>query len=72
MSFMEYDDEKSYRFQENDEPGRCFTCGGCGTRLLVVRNIASMMLVHLCAECLLANLSDYFLDNTRPWIGGRD
>lgn len=66
---MKYDDEKCYRFNEKDDPDRCFACGRNVERLLVVRHIASMMLVHLCPDCMLNDVSDYLLDNTRPWVG---
>ena len=64
-----YDDEKSYRFHEKDTPERCFACSESPERLIVVRHIPSMMLVHLCKDCMLDNFSDYLLDNTRPWLG---
>lgn len=65
---MKYEDEDSYRFNEKDDPYRCFACGQNAERLLVVRHIASMMLVHLCPDCMFNNISDYLLDNTRPWV----
>ncbi len=37
--------------------------------LMIFRHIKSMMLVHLCRECVYENISDYLLDNTRPWTG---
>jgi hypothetical protein len=66
-----YDDEKCYRFHEKDIADRCFSCSQNVSRLLTVRHIASMMLVHLCSDCMLNNISDYLLDNTRPWLGDR-
>jgi hypothetical protein len=64
-----HDDKKSYLFHKKDDPNRCFACG-CGTeRLLVVRHVSSMMLVHLCPDCMLNGGEDYLLDNTRPWVG---
>jgi hypothetical protein len=68
--FMKYDDEKSYRFHAGDLPDRCFACHLNAERLMIVRRIAGMMLVHLCPECLLNHLDEYLLDNTRPWGGG--
>jgi hypothetical protein len=67
---MKYDDEMCYRFHGQDVPDRCFACRRDAERLLIVRQIASMMLVHLCPECMLDHISDYLLDNTRPWGGG--
>jgi hypothetical protein len=62
-------DEKSYQFQQGDLPDRCFTCGRGAARLLVVRKIAGMRLVHLCSDCMVDRMDDYLLDNTRPWAG---
>jgi hypothetical protein len=67
--FMKYDDEKCYQFHERDHPDRCFTCGKGEARLLIVRQIAGMMLVHLCSDCMVGHMDDYLLDNTRPWVG---
>jgi hypothetical protein len=64
---MKYEDEQCYRFHRMDEPDRCFACRGNSTRFLIVRHIESMMLVHLCPDCLVDRQSDYLLDNTRPW-----
>jgi hypothetical protein len=66
---INYDDEKCYRFHKEDSADKCFTCDENSERLLVVRQIASMMLVHLCKNCMMNNFSDYLLDNTRPWLG---
>jgi hypothetical protein len=63
---MKYDDEKCYQFHEKDLPDRCFTCGQGAARLLIVRQIAGMMLVHLCPNCMVDHMDDYLLDNTRP------
>ena len=68
---MKYNDGKFYEFHEKDAPDRCFACSNAPPRLLIVRQIESMLLVHLCRDCMLDNLSDYILDNTRPWIGDR-
>ena len=64
-----YDDEESYRFHDKDVPDRCFMCSQNTERLLVLRQIASMKLVHLCQDCIVENIADYLLDNTRPWLG---
>ena len=66
---MKYDDEKCYQFHMEDRPDRCFACGRNAERLLIVRKIAGMMLVHLCPDCMLDHVDDYLLDNTRPWAG---
>ena len=68
---MKYDDEKCYQFHTKDLPDRCFACGQNAERLLIVRRIAGMMLVHLCPDCMLDHIEEYLLDNTRPWAGGR-
>jgi len=68
---MPSEDEKSYRFHRLDEPDRCFACRGNSTRFLIVRHAESMMLVHLCPDCMVDRLSDYLLDNTRPWHGSK-
>jgi len=64
---MQYDDENSYRFHEKDAPDRCFICKEEIPNLMIFRHIKSMMLVHICKECIYENISDYLLDNTRPW-----
>ena len=64
-----YDDEESYRFHDKDVPDRCFMCSQNTERLLVLRQIVSMKLVHLCQDCIVENIADYLLDNTRPWLG---
>jgi hypothetical protein len=66
---MKYDDEKGYQFHGEDLSDRCFACGRCAVRLLIVRKIAGMMLVHLCPDCMADRMDDYLLDNTRPWVG---
>ena len=68
---MKYYDAENYRFHEKDISDRCFCCTQNATRLLIVRHIESEMLVHLCPECMVENLSDYLLDNTRPWLGAK-
>jgi hypothetical protein len=66
---MKYDDEKCYRFHKRDLRDRCFACGSHAERLLIVRQIADMMLIHLCPGCMIDRVDDYLLDNTRPWTG---
>ena len=62
-----FEDDSSYEFHEMDSKDRCFRCGYSSGRLFVLRQVKSMKMVHLCEECLLAGISDYYLDNTRPW-----
>lgn len=62
-------DENMYQFHEDDVPDRCFSCKCSSERIMIMRQIKSMMLVHLCPDCMLDNLSEYLLDNTRPWAG---
>jgi len=64
---MKYYDETCYRFHENDIPDKCFCCGENTHKLMIVRHIDSMMLVHLCHDCMTENISNYLLDNTKPW-----
>jgi hypothetical protein len=68
---MNYFDEQCYRFHEKDMIDRCFCCSQSAPKLLIVRHIESSMLVHLCPDCMIDNISDYLLDNTRPWLGAR-
>ncbi|MFZ0931008.1 MAG: hypothetical protein WAN11_20550 [Syntrophobacteraceae bacterium] len=62
-----YNDEKSYQFHEKDRVDRCFACSENSERLLILRHIKSMKLVHLCRNCMVENIEDYLLDNTKPW-----
>jgi hypothetical protein len=66
---MKYEDAQCYRFHERDLPDQCFACSQNPGRLLIVRQIEGMQLVHLCPSCMLAHVDDYLLDNTRPWTG---
>jgi len=65
---MKYDDEKFYEFHEQDAADRCFICKKDTAELLILRQIKSMLLVHLCRDCIYENIADYLLDNTRPWL----
>ncbi|MBM4271584.1 MAG: hypothetical protein FJ139_05425 [Deltaproteobacteria bacterium] len=67
-----YDDSKFYQFHEKDLPDRCFLCSRDAGTLLIFRQIATMLLVHLCRDCIYENIADYLLDNTRPWLTGRE
>jgi hypothetical protein len=62
-----YSDEKCYQFHEKDKKDRCFVCGQSSERFLILRHIGSAKLVHLCLECMVENIEDYLLDNTKPW-----
>ena len=55
---LPYNDEKNYLFDREDTPENCFICKYPGERLLVVRKISSMMLVHLCGDCMLNFMED--------------
>jgi len=66
---IQYDDADSYQFHEKDSPDKCFSCAKKSEKMLVLRQIASMKLVHLCQECICEYISDYLLDTTRPWLG---
>jgi hypothetical protein len=69
---MKYDDEKFYEFHEKDAPDRCFICSKDTAELLIFRQIKSMLLVHLCRDCIYENIADYLLDNTRPWLSEKE
>jgi hypothetical protein len=69
---MKYDDEKFYEFHEKDAPDRCFICSKDTAGLLIFRQIKSMLLVHLCRDCIYENIVDYLLDNTRPWLSEKE
>jgi len=66
---IKYDDEKCYEFHDRDTSERCFLCNKNAQKLFIVRHIASSKMVHLCGECMVDNLSEFMLDNTRPWMG---
>jgi hypothetical protein len=68
---MRFEDQKCYQFNNKDRPDRCFTCGQAAERLLVVRQVADRMLIHLCPDCMAGHVDEYLLDNTRPWCGGK-
>ncbi len=68
---LPFNDENNYLFLEGDVPELCFLCKENCERTIVVRQISSMKLVHLCPQCMLDNLNDYLLDNTRPWLRGK-
>ena len=69
---MKYDDDKFYEFHEKDAPEKCFICSKDTAELLIFRQIESMLLVHMCRDCVYENIADYLLDNTRPWISEKD
>ncbi len=68
---LPFNDENNYLFLEGDVPEACFLCKCVCERTIVVRQISSMKLVHLCPDCMLDNMNDYLLDNTRPWLRGK-
>ena len=49
------------------ESGGCCLCRKDENELYVVRETSSGRLTALCSCCLLHNLEDYLIDNTRPW-----
>ena len=63
------DKENFYEFDGKDTPDRCFVCKNAARNLMILRQIKSMMLVHICRDCIYENISDYMLDNTKPWRG---
>jgi hypothetical protein len=69
---MKYDDDKFYEFHEKDAPEKCFICSKDTSELLIFRQIESMLLVHMCRDCVYENIAYYLLDNTRPWISEKD
>lgn len=66
-----YLDEKCYEFHDKDCTDKCFLCSENSQKLFVVRQIASMKMVHMCGECMVNNSNEYLLDNTRPWEGDK-
>jgi len=64
-----HSDAESYKFHARDLPNRCFKCARNPDKMIIVRHIASNMLVHLCPHCMIECSDDYLLDNTRPWLG---
>ncbi|MEA3470747.1 MAG: hypothetical protein U9R24_03420 [Thermodesulfobacteriota bacterium] len=69
---MSYYDKEFYEFHDDDSPDRCFLCSQNSSRLFVVRHVKSEKMVHLCQDCMLNNLSEYLLDNTRPWTSKKE
>ena len=65
-------DENYYEFHEEDVPGSCFLCRRNPGRLLIVRQIKSMKMIHMCPSCVVNNLDEFLLDNTRPWKGDKE
>jgi hypothetical protein len=62
-------DTKDYEFHKKDCPEFCFICKRPSEKFFIMRQIKSMKMVHLCEHCMLSHLSEYYLDNTRPWLG---
>jgi hypothetical protein len=69
---MKYDDTKFYEFHEEDSPDKCFICRKDTAGLLIFRQIKTMLLVHMCRDCIYENIADYLLDNTRPWLSEKE
>ncbi len=69
---MDIFDSKCYEFHEEDLSDQCFICKHNSKKCFIMRHIGSMKMVHLCESCMLSHLSEYYLDNTRPWIGKSD
>ncbi|TFG37575.1 MAG: hypothetical protein E4H39_01915 [Syntrophobacterales bacterium] len=69
---MSYYDKEFYEFHVDDMPERCFLCSLNSSKLFVVRHIESEKMVHLCQDCMVNNLSEYLLDNTRPWTSKKE
>jgi len=49
------------------ESGGCCLCLKNDHDLYVVREIESGRLATVCSCCILVNMEDYLIDNTRPW-----
>ena len=62
-------DEQCYEFHEKDIADKCFLCSQGSGKMFIVRQMASMKMVHLCGECMVNSSEEYLLDNTRPWEG---
>jgi hypothetical protein len=69
---MSYYDKEFYEFHDDDSGDSCFLCSQNSSHLFVVRHVKSEKMVHLCQDCMLNNLSEYLLDNTRPWTSKKD
>lgn len=47
--------------------GGCYLCSENGQELFLVRELSGGRLAALCSCCLLGNLDDFMIDNTREW-----
>lgn len=65
-------DEQYYELHEEDVPDRCFLCEQNPEKLFIVRQIASMRMIHLCPGCMVNNMSEFLLDNTRAWTSSKE
>jgi hypothetical protein len=63
-----FGDEHMYEFHDGDSQDKCFLCSKPSKKTFTVREIKSQKMVHLCGICMVNNISDYILDNTRPWV----
>jgi len=69
---MKCRDEDYYELHEEDVPDRCFLCGQTPEKLFIVRQIASMKMIHICPSCMVNKMSEFLLDNTRLWTGSKE
>jgi hypothetical protein len=63
-----FGDEHMYECHEEDSKDKCFLCKQSCEKTYTVREIKSQKMVHLCGGCMVNNISDYIIDNTRPWV----
>lgn len=69
---MKYYDKSYYEFHDDDVADKCFLCSHNTKRLFVVRHVVTEKMVHLCEDCMVENISEYMLDNTKPWTSSTD
>ncbi|MCK4534980.1 MAG: hypothetical protein KAT81_05560, partial [Syntrophobacterales bacterium] len=67
-------DEDYYELHEEDVLDMCFLCRQDQNpkKLFIVRQIASMKMIHLCPSCMVNNMSEFLLDNTRAWTSSKE
>ncbi|MCK8601930.1 hypothetical protein [Desulfoferrobacter suflitae] len=59
---------KSSKFEVvRSDQGGCYLCLENNQELYLAREIRGGRLTALCSRCLLGNLDDFMLDNTREW-----
>lgn len=69
---LPFQDKNNYLFDAEDKDDSCFVCKFPEEKLIVVRRVSTMMLVHICGECFMKKIDDFLLDNTRPWLGPKE